>query len=340
MAVERISEKQFRTRRRDRRMVWVDALAFLIGLLIVTASVGGVLFYEPEVEPIEWAAQFNAVSVHDQRTCVGFDGSLGSGCSVPIREEIVPEGEPIEFTGWEPITQPNVTEVSFRLSWLDNAPKTGKNCEDFCGRNFDYTENSTEIMRLEIHTPWGEVYEKEGTNAWENVSLWMEDQERGQPPSGAFSITVPIQDPPEMVTNLSADSQSDAERKVNATHWVDDHKAMGEWKTVVTIVRAGNIDGNAPTDACKEAGLSEDDRSNLPDDEEDCRAAYDAYVLASSPGQGDGGMPTDYPGLYGETSRPVVEMLGDNYQSSWYDEGNSWTLSMKVRAYEGIAGVL
>lgn len=340
MAVERISEKQFRTRRRDRRMVWVDALAFLIGLLVVTASVGGVLFYEPEVEPIEWAAQFNPVSAHNQRTCVGFDGELGSGCSLPIHTEIVPEGEPIEFTGWAPVTQANVTEVTFRLSWLDNVPKTGENCEEYCDRNFDYTNNSTEIMRLEVHTPWGDVLTKEGNNAWENVSVWMDDQTRGQPPSGSFRITIPILDMPEMVTNISADSQSDAEARVNATHWVGDHKALGEWKTVVTIVRAGDISGTAPTDACEEAGLSEDQRSNLPNGEEDCMAAYEAYVLASSRGEGEGGVPTAYPGIYGSQTRPVMELLGDEYRSSWDDVGNSWTLSMDVRTYEATAGVL
>lgn len=340
MAVQRISEKQFRTRRRDRRMVWVDALAFLIGLLIVTASVGGVLFYEPEVEPIEWAAQFNAMPVYDQRTCIGFDGSVGSGCSIPIREEIAKEGEPIEFRGWAPITQANVTEVSFRLSWLDNAPRTGENCEEFCGRNFNYNESSTDILRLEVHTPWGEVFVEEDMNVWENVSLWMHDSNQGQPPTGSIRITVPVMDPPEMVTNLSADSQRDAEAKVNATHWVGDHDAIGEWKTVVTIVRAGDIQGTSPTDICEEAGLSEDERSSLPDDEETCGAFYEAYVLASSEGTGGGGVPTRYPGLYGPEARPIMEQTYDHYYSSWKDPGNSWTLSMTVRAYEGAAGVL
>lgn len=352
MAAQRISEKQFRTRRRDRRMVWVDALAFLLGLLIVTASVGGVILYEPETEPIVWTGVFFQSNLDESRTCYGYEGGdqKGQACTAPINSELQQEGEDnaVEHT-WPPVTAANVTEVSFRLSWRDTVPETdpdegcepkpGEDRENYCHREWDYNENSTAILRLSVYKPDGTLYDEvEKANDWENVTGGTGNGV----PSGEIRITVPVLEMPQEMPNLTAPSQAEAEARLNETYWQGDHEGLGEWKTIVTVVRQGGMDGTVPMNPCEEATEPEEvpvGQDELPVGEEEC-SFYEEYHMLASPGQGGGGMPTAYPGLYG-TYNTVPDIVRDAlpYTSSYEGEGQSWALSKSTRVYEAMAGV-
>jgi hypothetical protein len=338
MAVKRISEKEFRNRRRDRRMVWVDATAFLVGLLIVTASVGGVIFYEPEQEPIEWQPVFLETRLEEYRTCAGYAGGAqqGQGCSIPVQANLHREGRELPYRFQ--VESANVTMVTLTLRWLDEIPATEAPCEPkYCGRNWDYNENSTAILGLRVVAPWGEEYYAEGANNWENVTSGT----RQGVPSGSVAIQVPVQDIPEDTSTYKSYSQTEAVRHFNETYWAGDHKGLGEWQVFVTVVRASSMDGTFPSNPCAEAGVAEED---VPDGEENCDL-YEEYEMVFVQGQGGsaGGLPSVYPGVYGVYSQallaPVRDQLPVEYTSSYQSEGHSWTLSVVVRGWEASASI-
>ncbi len=336
-------------------MVWVDALAFLLGLLIVTASVGGVILYEPVTKPIEWTGVFFESTVDETRTCAGFEGGdqKGEACSAPIMSDLHQEGEENALDyAWPPVTAANVTEVSFRLSWRDTVPEThpDEGCdeqgsdgeENYCYREWDYNENSTAILRLAVYRPDGTLFEEvEKANNWENVTSGT----GSGVPSGSIRITVPVLELPGEVSNLSADTQAEAEAQINETHYAADHEALGEWKTTVTVVRQGGMNGTIPTSPCATATGPDEvplRQEDLPVSEEDC-SIYEAYYDLGNPGQGigQGSPPSQYAGLYEYYGRNTPEIVRDElpYTSTYEGEGQSWLLSMRTRAYEAAAGV-
>jgi hypothetical protein len=322
MAAYKISEQQFRVRRRDRRMVWVDALAFGLGLLIVVASVGGVIFVEPEARPYDWNYSFAESRLPDNKICMGYVDSDAArvGCQPPLRETDALEGEVVEYAGPKWIVQAaNVTSVTFELTWFDELPLTGDECDTYCGRDFHYDENSTDELRLEVTAPWGETFIANGTNGI-------------APYRGVLRIHIPILQPES--GTMVAYSQEEVLRRLNETNYVADHRANGQWRTVVTVVRAGDIEGTVPPNACA-AAIDKDQQDSLGIAEH-CDI-YDEWNTVGTGQPGPAGTTIGFYPFYNQVPEGFREQLP--YRSTYVDPGTSWNLGMTVRTYQAVVSL-
>lgn len=290
MPVRKITEQQFRTRRKDRKMVYVDAAALLVGLLVLAVSVGGVIVIEPEPEPIEWEYSFAEGKV-GQKWCAGTSGQREGCKSIDSRD--TPEGEPQALL-MNPIEAPNVTQAVFRLTWTDDEPDVEDQKGDHYGKTYTYDENSTDTLRLEVTSPWGETWTGQGTN---DVEL----------KSGVVEIVVNISTAPEPGA-MKAFEKATVQRALAAQHTETGHKALGEWQAIITVVHARDQNGTVANDACADApdelvGAFPDDLREkcYTDDEQDRTEDYSR----AAPG----------------------------YTSTYVDKGNRWVLEFFVRTY-------
>jgi hypothetical protein len=250
MPVRKITEQQFRTRRKDRRMVWVDAV---VGLLVLAVSVGGVIVVEPEPEPFEWEYTFPEGRI-TQKKCIGVPG-LREGCAPSLSLKPQPEGTSKSVV-FDAVTAANVTQAVFTLSWTDDQPKSNVQGDPDYGKRFTYDANSTDILRLEVTAPWGEVFMAEAANDVGNLF------------SGEIQFVINITEPPEK-GKMKAFEKAAVHAALAERHTVREHDALGEWTAVVTIVRAGDQQGTISMDACGEP------REALPPE---VRAHCDTYA--------------------------------------------------------------
>lgn len=305
MALRPISEQQFRTRRKDRRMVWVDAVAVLVGMLMLVATVGGVVLVEPEPKPIPWDYTFFE-GTEKHKHCAGLTGAR-EGCTQIVDARSTPEGETIE-TFFDPITKPNVTSIIFTLSWVDNVPVTEEpDCQGHkygeCGRSFTYDEESTDEFLLTVTPPNGEPMSINGTN---DINTKF----------GSISLVWEFVEMPE-TGQVDAFSQEEALADVIERFTQPQHDALGEWSATVTLVRAGDQEGTVPLNPCDDAvnETGEPTPDPLADPvDENCYTDTHQKTLEDS--------------LAGDLLTDQV------YTSSFDDEEQSWILEMAIRAYD------
>lgn len=319
MAAKKITEQQFHARKRDRRMVWVDATAAVVGMLLISVSVGGVLVLEEEPEPFEWSASIFEGKITQKRCAGGDAGRVGCKyvyLGAPTEENKLriskqaPEGHEI-VAGFEPVTFPNVTRVTFALSWIDDLP------DDYDQKSYPYDENATDILLLRVVSPWGEEKIIEGANA-----VPVSDDAL---PTGSLKVEFNATPPPE-VGKVSAFTQKEAQAQLAAEHTVTEHDALGDWQAYVTVQRAGDINGTAPANACE--GEVADRPYETPDEVD--QAAHDTgygfYYDGACNLEDDQGSVED------NDAYPAVERTG-HYEPTHIDEGNEWVLEMVVWTY-------
>lgn len=275
-------------------MVWVDAAAVLMGMILLVATVGGVVLVEPEPEPITWDYSFFE-GTSKEKHCVGLKNTLRAGCTQIIQARPAVEGVEMD-TVFNPLTLPNVTSVTFTLTWVDDTPTTEKpDCTTDCDRSFEYTNESTDTLRVTITPPIGEPQTIEGTS---NIDSKL----------GILVLRWTYLPMPEAGT-LKTFTQLEAMEQLNATYLNPQHDALGIWKAQVVVVRAGDQEGSLPMDACSEAPV---DPSTLPNDAGDnCNLEDDQGTIERGP----------------------VAPPPQYYKASYDDKGNPWLLEMAVRTY-------
>lgn len=294
MPVRKITEQQFRTRRKDRKMVWVDAAAFLVGLIVLAVSVGGVIVIEPEPEPIEWEYSFAEGKV-TEKWCYGHIGfRIGCNPIETVKAQLEGTERPLVS---KPITVANATQAVWTLTWTDDVPDTENRDSPDYRKDYPYDENSTDIFRLSVTSPTGETQVVEAANA-PDASL----------PNGQIQIFFNITELPE-TGKMKAFETATVQRHLMEQYTLTEHAALGEWSAVVTMVRAGDQNGTMPTSACSD--LPPEGLAALPEDvQKQCNLHDDQDKVE------DGARIT--PG----------------YQASYDDKGNRWILDFTVRTYQ------
>ena len=298
MPVRPITEQQFRTRRKDRRMVWVDAAAFLVGLLVLTVSVGGLIYVEPEIEPLTFEYGFFEEREWS-KACAGFDG-LAEGCSSTVYTRPAPVGLSVPFA-FDPVIRANVTSVTLRLSWIDDSPiDEGPGDRDH-GWVYTYDENATDTLKLVVTAPNGTTYEEQAANSVETKigEILLIFTDLGIPTGG----------------NVTAFSVPEAQAQLNATHFRPDHKSLGVWTAQVEVISAGDQNGTLPGDACASAPPGTIPPAAPNEVTENC-------YLHDNQDATEDGVPEVYRGA-----------VSDYYASSFDDIGNTWILEFSVRHY-------
>lgn len=306
MALRPITEQQFRTRRKDRRMVWVDAAAVLVGAVMLVATVGGVVFVEPEPKPFEWDYSFfEALTKH--KHCAGVT-SVREGCTQIVDPRRPNEGDVIQ-TIFDPVQAPNVTSVRFTLGWIDNTPVTERpDCQGHldgeCDRSFSYDEESVDLLRLTVWPPTGDPITIEGTN---DVNT----------KSGSIALVWDFLAMPES-GSVFGFSEQEAMAQVVPQFTNPEHEALGEWRAEVIVVDAGDQQGSVPINPCfhtfGEANQSAPEPLVDPlaehcyTDEHQDTVEDDAIVGPAMPGGG--------------------------WESSFDDDTQVWILEMAIRSYD------
>ncbi|MBW3581783.1 MAG: hypothetical protein KY455_01675 [Euryarchaeota archaeon] len=310
MAPQKITEQQFRTRRRDRRMVWVDAVAAVVGLLLLVVSVGGVIVLEPEPEPIKWSVSWFD-GKESQKFCAGCELGRVGGKHISIKP--APEGETLPV-GFQPVTQANITKVVFLLDWIDDQPED----KDDQTRKYEYTNESRDELELEITTPWGETVVHRALN--------KVPQGPNDIPAGQIQVQWNFTTPPN-VTKWSAFSMAEAQSQLMANYTIDDYShlemsPLGNWSAKVKVVDAGDQKGTVPADLCHSDELG----TNVPTEVEDQLPSEPTNVR----GHYDNACGTEDVQDSNEGSIPKDAEGQETYRSTYVDTKQEWVLQMNV----------
>lgn len=326
MALKKITEQQFLSRRKDRRMVFVDAVAALVGLLLLTASVGGVVVLESEPQPGEWSVSMFEGRISEKRCAGGDAGRVG--CSFVVG----PDGQSVKSTktgpkwganegdeiavGFSSVAAPNVTRATMVLTWIDNIPDTspGSTTDDAKkGNRYRYDENATDILMLRVLTPWGEERQAVGEN-----SMPTSDQL----PQGEIRFEFNISEMPAPSKQMGF-TQDEVQKQLAAQYTDNEHMALGAWGAWVTVLRAGDINGTAPANACH-GYTPTGDSYDVPSEFED---AFD----------GSGQDPCDVDTTTErqlEGKAPAQDVgPAEGYYSTDVDPGNEWVLDFTLWTY-------
>lgn len=300
-------------------MVWVDAVATAVGLLVFVGTVAGVVVLEHEPEETTWSVDwFEGKEAF--KSCMGCEPSRVGAKGLDL--DPAPEDSEIALP-LPNVTQDNITRVRFILDWVDDRPAD----DDGKEHKYEYTNASRDRLRLTVVTPWGE-----------NVSVERDNDmplSRDDPAIGRIVMEWNFTLVPE-VKKWGAYTMQDAHLGLMANNTVStyDHleaDPLGAWRAWVTVVRAGDQEGTVPADLCHSERLGTDVPPDveeaIPEDVAGQTSPKGHYEKTCDTGperkSNEGPIPKDFQGQ-------------KTYRSTYVDDEQVWVAQMELWSYSAL----